>query len=94
MECETMNDKYLIVDLNTRRFVQCWTEGDTVFLTKDIAKAQLFKTGAGALRNAKDYQEDASRFLDDDEREIHGVNLVAYQVKCKYTFHNIEDSKE
>jgi hypothetical protein len=94
MERKKMNGKYLIVDLNTRHFVQCWTEGNTVFLTKDIAKAELFKTGAGALRNAEDYQEDASRFLDDEEREISDVNLVAYQVKCKYTFHNIEDSKE
>lgn len=82
-----MNGKFVIVDVNNQLFLQCWTEGNVVFLSKNIINAQLYKDDQSAREDTEHYTEDIDRFLSDETQDsVDNVKLVACRIEAKFKF--------
>jgi hypothetical protein len=82
-----MDGKVVIVDVNNKSFVQCWTEGNVIFLSKDVLNAQLFNSGSSAQAWISAHVPDIDRFLaDEDQEEVSNVHLVACKVEARFKF--------
>lgn len=71
-----------------RRFISCWTENETIFLTTDLDKAETHRTAESALRYCSRVRDHAKRFLaDEDERDlvVHRPSLQAVRADKTYT---------
>lgn len=62
---------FAIRDVNSGLFVQCWTEGDTIFLTPNWEEAEKYISLEDAISVRKLINSRAQRFLrDEDESQI------------------------
>ncbi len=71
-------EKIVLRDKNNRLYFQCWTEGNTIFLTDDFTNVTCFKTVDDAINMAKHIADENCHFLNDaDDSELFNVIFQA-----------------
>lgn len=83
-----MIKKFVIRDKTHNLYVQCWTEGETIFLTSNMDHIEFYKSLEDANSMVERIQHYAERFLHDSrsEEELHNVVLESGTLEIQTVF--------